>query len=368
MQWCLCRKILVWISMSIGLAGVSCVGAGNSVDVGSKDSETVIRAVQSARVESMPPVEIRTFPGEIRTQRRVNLGFNVSGVLLELHADEGSKVKQGDLIAKLDPRDFQYRMDMAGASFLQNRLEYERQQGLFEDKVISQSDLDRIEVGYISAKAQYDAAKKALEDSEIRAPFEGIIAKRFVENFSQVNSRATVVTLYDTRVWEVVADVPENMIVTGTREDIEFIKVRFSNIPGLELDAKLSEFGIDPNPVTRTYTAIFQFPHPKVYNLMPGMSVLVEVGVKNDIPFSLCRVPTVSVITDDGEHDFVWVIPDQVGKPVKRAIKTGKLDGDWIEVIDGVVPGELVATAGVYSLNTEMQVRGVEVTIMGLYR
>lgn len=325
-----------------------------------------LRSVLTATVIETPRYIERVYPGEIRVKHRVNLGFNVSGVLTELNAREGFEVKAGTLIAKLDPRDFQYQFDMARAAYLQNKLEFERQKGLFEDKVISQSDLDRVEVGYISAKAQFNIAKKALEDTELRVPFDGVIAKRYVENFSQILPKQDIVAIHDVGVLEVVAGLPENVIVKGTREDIISCTIQFDSLPDLEVEAKLSEFSVSPNPVTKTFTVVFEFVPPEGYNLFTGMSVSLHLKARLPESQGGFLVPSESVFTVNGEKSFVWVIPKDGGNPIKREIVVGKPIGENIQVTKGLGARELVATAGIFSLRENTAVRPVASNIMGL--
>ena len=333
-------------------------------------------AVFGAEIKPVPVVQAvskadttrRVYPGEIRAPRRVDLGFNVSGELEFLDAKEGRQVKQGELIARLDPRNYQYSVDMAEAGFTQSKLEYERQKELYGQRVISESVFERVKAGYISAEAQYNAARKALEDTEIRAPYDCRIAKRHVENYTQVNAMVPVVSLYDISVLEVTADIPESSIIKGQKDALQSITIKLASLPTAQIKAELSEFSISPNQATNTYQAVFQFLPPEGYNLLPGMSVSVVVELRDRSSSESVLVPVQSVVTDDGIHSYVWIIPGNGGKPEKRQIVTGSVIGGKIEALSGVNADEYIATAGLNALSSETEVRPVAADKIGLNR
>ena len=138
------------------------------------------RPVPTATVQAYSSSHVRKFPGEVRAFRRVELAFNVSGQLEYLSAMEGSEVNQGDLIARLDARDYQYALDAAGADFIQAESTYQRKKKLYETKVISSAEFDQTTASYLTAKARLDRAQKAFDDTSLFAPFNAVIAKRHI--------------------------------------------------------------------------------------------------------------------------------------------------------------------------------------------
>ncbi|MBW1944989.1 MAG: efflux RND transporter periplasmic adaptor subunit, partial [Deltaproteobacteria bacterium] len=201
---------------------------------GKKEPEVakeVIRPVKTLTVKSGAGVEGLTLPGKVRASKRVNLAFKeVGGRLshLPIAGKEGQDVKKGALLARIDPKDFQTnlanaqgRLKTAKAGLELAKKEYARVKRI-RDKdpgAVSGADIDRkmeavnqSEGRIKSLKATVDDARNQLSYTYLRAPFSGVIAKRFVDNFQEVKPKQPIVSLQDITHVEILVDVPENVI------------------------------------------------------------------------------------------------------------------------------------------------------------
>jgi len=318
------------------------------------------RPVPVAEVIQVSKSETRSFPGEVRAYRRVDLGFNVSGVMMELNAAEGLRVKAGDILARLDPRDFQFRVDTANAQFELARLELDRKQKLFDEKVISDSQFDQVKTAFRNAEAQRNIAQKALDDSILIAPFDAVVAKRNVENFQQVVAKNAVLTLQDISSIEVKVAVSETLIAHSKLSDVERVSVEFEVERGKWFPAEISEYRIQPDLTTRTYELVLRLPSPDDLNILTGMTANVRIDKKrhpSQTSDGAVMVPIQSIFKAPDGNTCVWVIPSVSGHPEMRVVKVGAPQDTFLQVEKGLNVGELVATAGLHALTASTDVR-----------
>ena len=92
-------------------------------------------------------------------------------------------VKQGDVVAKLDPTDFQIAVDNKQATFTRAEKDYERGKKLVKEGHISKRDFDGLEATFLSTRAEFNLAKQQLDYTELKAPFDGVIARRHIQSF-----------------------------------------------------------------------------------------------------------------------------------------------------------------------------------------
>src|SRR5210317_1158858 len=151
-----------------------------------------VRKLRTIEVGNISNIRNAQLPGRARSAQEVDLAFDVSGTLIERPVSIGSQVKEGDLIARLDPRDFQANLRAAEADARIAKRNFDRGAELVATKFISEAEFDRLEARVDISQASLELAQKALTDSEIYAPFSGVIATLSVENFQSVRAKAPI--------------------------------------------------------------------------------------------------------------------------------------------------------------------------------
>jgi len=131
---------------------------------------------------------VREYPGRVKASMRVDLAFEVSGRLMELPIKEGDKVKAEQLLARINPHDFQQRVNQEKAKYDYAVVTYQRYKTLLKSDTISRAAYDEKFAQLQVAKANLATATKSLNDTHLKAPFNGYIANRFVENFEYVRA------------------------------------------------------------------------------------------------------------------------------------------------------------------------------------
>ena len=343
-----------WLVMLMA-AAMSLSGCGEKEP---EKKPEVVRPVKVMQVRDAGEILTHGFPGTVRASRRAILSFKVSGPLVELPVEEGQFVKKGDLIAQIDKRDFLIGVKEALARYKEAEQQFRRYKELYAKKQVSKADFDRYLAARDVAKASLEDARNALCDTTLTAPFDGVIAKRFVENYYKVKAEEPIVHLQDISRIEVVVDVPELVMAALRDRKAESVTAVFEAIPGKEFPVTLKEYSTEADPSTQTYQVVFELDQPREANILPGMTATITASFRQDPSMQEIIVPAHAVLDAPEDRPFVWVYEKERGTVAKRFVKVGALkDSCCIKVLQGLEPGEMIVTAGVAKLREGMKVR-----------
>jgi len=352
-------QAITGICLVLLLSLVLCSLAGCRKEKVEKKPE-VVKPVKLTTVKERGVKLERTFPGKVRAARRSVLSFKVSGPLVKLPVDEGQFVKQGELIAQIDQRDFINAVNEARARYREAEQQFRRYKELYAKKQVSKADYDRYRAARDVAQAQLTDARNALGDTTLRAPFDGVISKRYVENYYKVKAKEPIVNLQDISEIEILVDVPELFIAEIRDSGMVDLKANFESLPGKKFPLKVKEYSTQADPATQTYQVVLVMKRPDGANILPGMTcwVTAVVGDVNGRMSSQIVVPAIAVMDAPGNKPCVWVYDEKAGVVHKREVEVGPLEGSSNIVIkSGLKPGEMVVIAGVTKLQEGMKVR-----------
>ena len=313
------------------------------------------------------------FPGEVRPARQADMAFEVPGRIVEFPAREAQRVTKGTLLARLDPRDFESDLAKWRAQLEKVRTDLKRQEILYEKDVAPLADLEGARRNFETAQAEYDQARKAVEDAELRAPFDGVVARKLVEDFVNVQAKEPVLILQDDAGLEISVSVPERDLAR-TRPGLSLEernrranpRVVVSALGDRSFPARITEFATSADPQTRTYQARFAFERTPDVNVLPGMTARVVVDVPSERPeggggaSGALRVPVQAVLASPEGETFVWVVDPESQQVSRAPVVTGSLSGDEIAIERGLESGQTIAVSGVHDLREGMTVRRFE--------
>jgi RND family efflux transporter MFP subunit len=333
-----------------------------------QDSEpvkTVARPVKTLVVGAAASGGIRKFPAVVDTSKRADLSFRVDGRLNKLLVNEGDDVQQGQILAKLDPTDYQITVNDRQASFNQARADYNRAKKLVGKGHISRMDYDRLEADYKTRLAALNKAKQDLSYTILKAPFAGTIAKRYFQNYEEITLNEVVFALRDNSLLEIKVNVPENIILRVTDGgDDQTIPVwaSFDAAPGQKFPLTFKEASTRADPKTQTFLVTYTMPAPKGLQVLPGMTATVTAnlsqrlaGVQEEIYY----LP-ISALTGDAKLKAnIWVVDEKTMTVHSQAVKLGTMKGATVEVLQGIKGGERVVIAG-----AGYMADGMKVTLM----
>lgn len=305
------------------------------------------------------------FPGEIRPIRQADMAFEVPGKIVEFPAKESERVEKGQLLARLDPRDYEAELAKWRAQLNKTKTDLERYKTLYEQNVSPRAEYERAQRNYEAAQADYRQAQKAVEDTELRAPWDGIVARKLVEDFVNVQAKQTVLILQDDSSLEIQVSVPERDFARTTpglpleeRNRRAHPRVVISALGGRSFPARITEFSTAADPATRTYQARFAFDPPSDVNVLPGMTarVVMDVASGTEAPAAL-RVPVQAVVANPEGEPFVWRVDPATMQVSRAPVVLGPMAGDEVTIEQGLEAGQTIAISGVDELREGTTVR-----------
>ena len=345
----------------------------------------VIRPVKTVTLSGGGQGGIWRYYGTLQGGKRVDLSFRVSGPMKSILVERGASVKKGDLLATLDPRDFQTQLKQAQSNQAQAQAQYndaeanfKRYENLYKQKVIAKSQYDtqktQVDVtrsALNAATAQTAAIRDSLKDTELRAPFDGVIADRMVENFQDVTARQPIFSLQDLSTLEVVFNVPDNDVIWGSSsavkpESVE-IRARFDALPDRIFPLTLKEFTVQADPNTNTFPVTATMPQQKDVALLPGMAVTVEMEVQGaaaEAEEASFLVPAAALVHESQgggkAGNYVWRFEDGQVRRVPVVTESPRNNGS-IEISGGELHGgDRIVVAGAHLLREGQRVRLME--------
>lgn len=320
------------------------------------EPEEVVRPIRAIRVVDAEALRGRSFPCRAEPIQQVNVAFEVPGRLIERPVSVGAEVAVGDLLARLDPSDFQNALNQAEARATQARAMHDRVAQARQTGAVSEQELTNAQADLDAATSEVEIRAKALADTQLVTPFEGMIVATYVQNFQNVQAKQPVMRLVDISSIECVVNIPETLM--SAVPYMQDIGVRFDAFPNHQIEAAISEIGREASEITRTFPITLVMDQPDDIEILPGMAgratgraVLPEnpAGAGYDVPMS-------ALFSDDGERSLVWVVDEQTGTASKREVE--KLSaGPTGMRIRGVEPGEWIAVTAVHFLREGQRVR-----------
>jgi RND family efflux transporter MFP subunit len=270
------------------------------------------------------------------------------------------------------------------------RTEYDRAQRLITSNAISSADFDKARTAYQVAQERHKAARQVLEtglvareedieakegavrglegqvveaklqldDATLRAPYDGVIAKRFVQQGQKVTAKEPIVRFQDVDELEVVVDVPETVMASDlSAADIVELVAELSGAPGRRIPVHIREVAQAADPVTQTFRVRVAMQAPPGVRVLPGMTATVTLTYRRaSILGDRILVPISAIFKDSTGAQVAWVLGAD-HTVTRRAVTLGTATGGSVEILNGLQPGERIAVAGVSFLREGMQVR-----------
>ncbi len=334
----------------------------------------VIRPVKTVTLRSNGKGGLWQYYGTLQGGRRVDLSFRVSGPIRNIRVDKGASVKKGQLLATLDPRDYQTQLKQAQSNQAQAQAQYEnaeanfkRYENLYKQKVVPRSTYDTYKTQMNVAMSALNAAKAAttavhdsLKDTELRAPFDGVIVDRMVESFQDVNAKQTIFILQDISMLEIVFNVPDTDVIWATKATSsapDSIRAKFDAIPEKTFPLTVKEFVLQADRSTNTFPVTAVMPQQKDVALLPGMTAIVEVEIlDSEGGERVYTVPQTAVVTS-GDRTYVWRCENNAVKRVSVRQNTPHNNG-YIDITsEQLKDGNKIVVAGAHLLHEGQKVR-----------
>jgi membrane fusion protein, multidrug efflux system len=269
--------------------------------------------------------------GSVRTRVRSVIEAKVSGRISEMPVTLGQKVKSGDLLAKIDAREIQARLEQAEAQSDQANRDLERVRTLAEKQVASKQELESAEARARVAEAALREARTMLGYVEVTAPFDGVVSRRLAEVGDLAAPGKPLLEIEDRGELRFEADVPEALIGMVNAGD----KIEVS-IPTLKTTFPAVVAEVSPTADAASRTFLVKLDLPASPDLRAGQfgRAAVPVGEAKSL-----RIPA-SALVKRGQMEIVFV--NDGGKARLRLVRTGKTFPDGVEILSGLSEGDAV--------------------------
>jgi RND family efflux transporter MFP subunit len=326
-----------------------------------EQGQEIIRPVRYIQVFATGGSRIRTFPGVAQAGTESRLSFKVPGTVQKVTVGVGDRVQEGQIIAELDPYDYQLKVQQARASLLQAEAQarnasaaYSRTRSLYENNSASKQDLDAARMAYESANAMAQASSKQLEQAQLQlsytkitAPTDGAIAEVNCEVNENVQAGMPLFLLTAGSQLEIKVSIPEVLI--SQIEVNKEVSAKFDAIPDQEFQAIVSEVGIKSTTLATTYPVILLLKQTD-QDIRAGMAASVSFRFESKDKRVRFIVPS-EAVGEDREGRFVFTVErlpeEELGIVRRKSVDVGELTEEGLEIFEGLVDGDLVVTAGI---------------------
>lgn len=319
----------------------------------SEEKEVVVN-VKTDTVKVCESGESAIFPGRIKAGADINLSFRIAGPIASINVLPGNYVRKGEILAQIDPRDYETQLAATKAEYNQVKNEADRVIALFKKEVVTEKDYYKAVHGLEQITAKYNAHKNALADTKLLAPFDGYVQKKYYSAQETVGAGMSVVSLINTSAMEVEINIPSTDYARKDEID-EFVCI--SDIyPDKEYPMTLAGVNRKAN-LNELYTVYLNLQTPKDYPpLTPGMTVTVHVKYKK--PVETTYIVPLNALISAKTGKAVWIYNENNNTISKREITSKGIDnqGNAI-VVKGVVAGEIVVSAGASALKEGQKVK-----------
>ena len=318
-----------------------------------KIEEKTVQTVKTDTVRVYGDKSSSTFPGKVKAASDINLSFRISGPIVKIAAEVGSFVKKGQVLAEMDSRDYTLQLSATEAEYNRIKAEADRVMALYEKGSVTPNDYDKAVYGLQQITAKLEAHKNALADTNLSAPFDGYVQRRFFDTGETVGAGMPVISMISADLPEVEINIPSSDFVR--RDRFESFSCSVDIYP--ELSFPLELIGVTQKAnLNQLYTVRLKIKDRAKQLPAPGMTAIVTVQYKME-EATFVQIPLSAVFESEG-FSAVWVYNPIAQTVEPRVITLTKILSDGTVIVsEGLHEGELVVTAGVHALRQGEKVK-----------
>lgn len=327
---------LLLLLATLLLAG--CKGGEDTPAGADEDNDATGVPVEVASLQRGDVHAVYTGTASLETDADALVVAKVAGQVVEILVEEGDRVTEGQVLARLDGDRLRLEMERARANLGKLDQEYKRNMQLFERGLVSSGAFEDLKYELEALRAIYRLTQLEYDYTQIRAPIPGVIAQRHIRlgNTLAVNEPVFQVTELDPLV--AYLHIPEREF--RRLEAGQAAELVLDAIPGQRFKAQVQRISPVVDPATGTFKVTMEVPDQDG-RLKPGM--FGRFNIIWDTRRNVLLAPRVAVVDDD-VSDAVFVIADD--KAVRRSVRTGYTQGTHIEIIDGLAGDEDIVVIG----------------------
>lgn len=304
---------------------------------------------QTVKIDTVISADEQTFlqfPGKVKAAQDISLAFRVSGTISKIYVKDGTRVSEGQLLAELDPTDYQVQLDATEAEYQQVKAEAERVMALYKENGTTPNANDKAVYGLKQITAKYKHHQDQLAYTHLYAPFNGYVQKRLFEAHETLGAGMPVISMISAGTPEVEINLPAAEYIR--RELFNDYHCTFDIYPDKIYPLKLISVTPKAN-ANQLYSMRLQLvteasqPVPS-----PGMNTMVTIYCHTENENTL-SIPTGAILQKD-ERTYVFVYQPSDNTVHSREVTLQRLlsNGSSLVTSDQLKPGELIVSSGVH--------------------
>lgn len=340
------RNVYIILSLAVGMLFASCGGK--------KESTQEVKCVNIATAQDESALAPITYTGKTKAAENVNAAFRVSGQLISVNVKEGDYVQKGQVIAQMDPRDYQLQLNATKAEYDQIKADCERVIALYKEGNTTAQNYDKARYGLDQITQKLNNHRNQLNDTKLKSPISGYVQSKLHEAGETVGAGMPVVSIFGNNGIEVEIEMPAADF--SRRSQFTEYTCQFDILPNETFPLEVSRVSQEANS-NQLYTMRLRIKgNVDRKKITPGITTMVSVIASSDNTSNLIVVPSTSIFEKEGKTSvFVY---DSASKKVHlREVTIKSINRDGTTTLsEGVTKGEQVVSTGVHHINDGEQV------------
>ena len=340
------KKLMIWF-LPLLLAGC---GNGESSQLKERlrgHTEERVIAVGVQHIDSVGGWVRNSYPGTLEESQSVEISFKYGGTLQKLYVEEGSHVKRGQVLARVNSPSMESSLHAAQATLEQAQDAYDRLKKVHDNGSLPEIKWREMVANLEKAQASYDLANSMLADNTVTAPFEGTVSGLNVTQGESITPLKPIMRVIGSDDLVVKISVPENEIsLVKVGDEAQIL------IPALDdrrYEGTVIEKSMTASLLTHSYPVKVSISQPDA-ELLPGM--VGKVVLQGDVNKGIIVPANAILINNEGK--FVWVAED--GRATRRKVILGGYSGNGVVIGEGLQPNDIVIVEGYQKVSEGMRV------------
>lgn len=310
-----------------------------------RDGEKIVHNVFVVSPSPVGPSSVTTLPATVEEGRTISVGFKTGGQIERIYVKEGAMVKQGQLLAVIDAKDYELGVSTLREKLSNLKAETARQTKLHASGNMSDNDYEKAVSGLRQLELQLEIEENRLSYTKLYAPASGVITKVNFENSEMVDAGTPVMELMDNNDMEAIVDLPLRLY--SQRSHFSSFIGESSTMPGKEF--KLKMLSLTPK-ANNSQLYRLRLSIPSDVGFTPGMTIKVKIICEGITDNADVAIPVTSIFEENGRR-CVWTVNPKDSIIRATTIKTrGTGEDGWIEVTEGLNNNDIIVRAGVRHL------------------
>jgi membrane fusion protein (multidrug efflux system) len=335
--------------LAMAAAGLAVWIAGCGKGTGTADKTTPAITVRVETLKPRPMIDALHVAGIVKASEDIFLTPEEGGVVKEWKVSKGRWVSKGDLLVVLKDEVIKASYDAAEAQFNMSEMNVDKQRKVFDEQGISELQYRNLQYGRDGARANFELMKARLERTQLRSPISGILDDTYFDQGEFAPPGQPIAHLVNLSRLKVQAEIPERsaaVIKTGISAYLTF-----DALPGDTVHGTVSFVGSTVSAANRTLLVEITIDNPR-NTLKPEMIAKVRLLRKSREQAILVSENIIQLV--DRDRHIVYV--EREGRAEERVLALGGRDGNNLEVVAGLAPGDRLITEGYQRLVNGQQV------------